>query len=111
LLRQAGPRPDIAPAILRGDVLERHHEIVGRGHGTVDIVRAEHGFADLHALVIELLIAWVGLCFAGHRLAPPFKRRRSIAQVGLSGRRRWPAPWQAARPNPWHGRVDRGPRW
>ena len=31
--------------------------------------------------------------------------------AGISGRRRWPAPWRAARLNPWRGRAGKDPRW
>src|SRR5262249_45862724 len=86
LLRQAGTRPDIAPAVFRGDVLERHHEVVGARHGVVDIVGAEHGFAHLHALVVELLVARVGLgfrCFGlGHWL-PPVNETGELYQTAM----------------------------
>jgi hypothetical protein len=56
--RQAGARPDLAPGVFGGHLLEAGEEIVGAGQGAVDILGAQHGSPHLQALLEQVALVF-----------------------------------------------------
>src|SRR6185437_14202670 len=56
LARQAGPRPHLAPAIFRDEILQHLAEAVGAGERAVDMLGAQHLPTHGETLVVEILV-------------------------------------------------------
>src|SRR4029077_11077559 len=52
---QSGTPPDLTPAILGDEFLQRRVETVDAGEGTVHVLLAQHGLADPQALFVAII--------------------------------------------------------